>query len=106
MLSACVAFYGDFEAKVMLSLDKEVVKKACLILIRNDENLSLMQAYSSLILIMANKLVAWFESKKVKLSMTMPNVFDENSRLGDTVSKGAFVELASDKPCGVLFLSR
>jgi len=106
-INGCIAFYGDFEAKIILSLDSQIAKKACLILIRNDEALSLNEAYSSLMLIIADKLVSWFEAKKIRLNMTMPNIFDSKIWTSDTKSKGAYVELnTNNNSCGILFLTR
>ena len=91
--------------KITLSLQRQIAQKACLILIKNDENITLEQAYANLILIIANKIVSWFESKKININMTMPHVFDLNSWT-DSVSKGAFVELNAQEPCGILFINR
>ncbi|MGP1484599.1 MAG: STAS domain-containing protein [Campylobacter sp.] len=104
-VNASIAFYGDFEMKITLSLQRQIAQKACLILIKNDENITLEQAYANLILIIANKIVSWFESKKININMTMPHVFDLNSWT-DSVSKGAFVELNAQEPCGILFINR
>lgn len=105
-LTGCIAFYGDVDARILLCLDKKTAKKACNVLLRDDEETSLNDAYGNLMVIIANKLLAWFESKRLKVELTMPNVFDDYMSYGDTVSKGAFVELKVDDTDGALFLSR
>lgn len=106
VLTGCIAFYGDVDAKILLCLDKKTATKSCSVLLQDDDETSLNDAYGNLMVIIANKLLAWFESKRLKVELTMPNVFDDYMSYGDTVSKGAFVELKVDGTDGALFLSR
>ena len=105
-LTGCIAFYGEIDAKILLCLDKKIVQKACVVLLQDDKEASISDAYGNLMVIIGNKILAWFESKKMKVDITMPNVFENYMRDGDTISKGAFIELTVDDTKGVLFLSK
>lgn len=105
-LTGCIGFYGDIDAKILLSLDKSIVQKACAILLQDDKEASLNSAFGNFMIIIGNKILSLLESKKIKVDITMPNVFENYIQDGDTVSKGAFIELVSDGTKGALFLSR
>ncbi|QCD52313.1 STAS domain-containing protein [Campylobacter sp. RM16192] len=106
VLTGCIAFYGDIDAKILLSLDKSIVQKACAIFLQDDKEASLNSAFGNFMVIIGNKILSILESKKIKVDITMPNVFENYIQDGDTVSKGAFVELVSNGTKGALFLSR
>ncbi|MDO5045066.1 chemotaxis protein CheX [Campylobacter sp.] len=105
-LTACIAFYGDMHGRILLCLDKKTAQKICSLLMQDEDEESLHEAYASLMVIIANKLLSWFESKNLKVELTMPNIFSDYIGHGDIVSKGAFIELKVDGTDGALFLSR
>ena len=100
-----VAFYGDLEAKFILCLQKNDIKKMCKILLQNSENLSLSQAYADLLSVICDRIESQLARQGITVSFTLPHILevtqDENNK-----NRGVLVRLDIDGSDAIFFLSK
>ncbi len=88
MMSASIAFYGDIDGMISLSMPKELVKKACALLIgeESDDIDVLTDALGELVNIVAGKAKTLLQNEGTQISITLPRSYASIEELKATVS--------------------
>ncbi|WP_456322801.1 chemotaxis protein CheX [Hydrogenimonas sp.] len=87
MMGASIAFYGDIDGMISLSMPKELVKKTCALLVgeESDDSDILADALSELVNIVAGKAKTLLQNEGTQISITLPRSYTSTEELAATV---------------------
>jgi CheY-specific phosphatase CheX/anti-anti-sigma regulatory factor len=86
-MGASIAFYGDIEGMMTLAMPKELVKKACALLIgeESEEAAVLADALSELVNIVAGKAKTLLQNEGVQINITLPRSYTSAQEVTETL---------------------
>jgi CheY-specific phosphatase CheX len=103
LIASSIGFYGDIDGMAILVFTKEIAKKACHLFIgeevEGEEELN--DAMQEFVNIIGGQAKLMLSDEKVKINITLPNVFESIQKLESTIKdrKGIQVVLSfSDQP--------